>query len=328
MERLTAVFTLDEVKFKPQSVKGNRALAVAYIDSRTIQERLDDVLGPEGWEDAYEVCEGGSVKCRLRLKLNGQWVSKEDVGSPSEQSDAGDRLKAAFSDALKRAAVKFGIGRYLYRLPLVWCDYDIARKQFTNRPQLPDWAKPKPGTTVVQNAGKTRTDAPSGGQKPKNDKPKNGTELLVRLQKYEDELIKSGVCKIDELVNYIAEQCKAAKLPHQIAELNSAGIDFAIGKAKEFVEQRAAKKADPPALHNGQPNGTSVTIRAGLLNSLREWGEMWSNLFNEPLDAVIRRQCRGATFADLEARPDRYPDSQIADLTKFLEECIGQGVPD
>jgi len=182
MERLTAVFTLDEVKFKPQSVKGNRALAVAYIDSRTIQERLDDVLGPEGWEDAYEVCEGGSVKCRLRLKLNGQWVSKEDVGSPSEQSDAGDRLKAAFSDALKRAAVKFGIGRYLYRLPLVWCDYDIARKQFTNRPQLPDWAKPKPGTTVVQNAGKTRTDAPSGGQKPKNDKPvsvRTATETLT-----------------------------------------------------------------------------------------------------------------------------------------------------
>jgi hypothetical protein len=40
-----------------------------------------------------------------------------DVGGPSEQPDEGDRVKAAFSDALKRAAVKFGIGRYLYRLP-------------------------------------------------------------------------------------------------------------------------------------------------------------------------------------------------------------------
>ena len=43
-----------------------------------------------------------------------------DVGAPSEQPDGGDRLKAAFSDALKRAAVKFGIGRYLYRLPQQW----------------------------------------------------------------------------------------------------------------------------------------------------------------------------------------------------------------
>jgi hypothetical protein len=45
------------------------------------------------------------------------------VAGPSDQKDAGDKRKAAFSDALKRAAVKFGIGRYLYNLPGVWCDY-------------------------------------------------------------------------------------------------------------------------------------------------------------------------------------------------------------
>src|SRR5881275_1046881 len=59
----------------------------------------------------------GSMMCRLRLRLGDEWVTKVDVGGPSEQPDGGDRLKAAFSDALKRAAVKFGIGRYLYRLP-------------------------------------------------------------------------------------------------------------------------------------------------------------------------------------------------------------------
>jgi len=60
--------------------------------------------------------------CRLRIKLGDRWISKTDVGSPSEQPDVGDRLKAAFSDALKRAAVKFGIGRYLYRLSAQWVD--------------------------------------------------------------------------------------------------------------------------------------------------------------------------------------------------------------
>ena len=70
----------------------------------------------------------------LSVKVDGEWVVKTDVGSPSEQPDDGDKLKAAFSDALKRAAIKLGIGRYLYRLPRQWCDYDPQRRQFKQPP--------------------------------------------------------------------------------------------------------------------------------------------------------------------------------------------------
>jgi hypothetical protein len=38
--------------------------------------------------------------------VNGTTIVKTDVSSPSEQRDDGDKLKAAFSDALKRAAIK------------------------------------------------------------------------------------------------------------------------------------------------------------------------------------------------------------------------------
>ena len=69
-------------------------------------------------------------------------MEKTDVGSPSEQPDDGDKLKAAFSDALKRAAIKLGIGRYLYRLPRQWVDYDSQTKQFKAMPTLPAWALP------------------------------------------------------------------------------------------------------------------------------------------------------------------------------------------
>src|SRR3954463_6606479 len=102
---LAEPFDPSEVKFKPAVVSGNRAMALAYIDARVIQDRLDDVLGVEGWQDDYGCREGGSVICRLRLRLGEEWVTKVDVGGPSEQPDGGDRLKAAFSDALKRAAV-------------------------------------------------------------------------------------------------------------------------------------------------------------------------------------------------------------------------------
>ena len=143
MAALAAAFAPSEVKFKPGAVSGTRALALPYVDSRVVQDRLDEVLGLDGWQDQYTPLPDGSVVCELRCRIGGEWIVKTDVGGPSEQPDGGDRLKAAFSDALKRAAVKFGIGRYLYRLPAVWCDYDPQRKKFTRTPTLPPEALPK-----------------------------------------------------------------------------------------------------------------------------------------------------------------------------------------
>lgn len=134
---LRAPFPAHMLGWKPQMVKGNRALAVAYIDARDVQQRLDDVVGVGAWQDEYEFLPGGPVLCRLQVWIGGAWVTKCDVGNESEQSDKGDREKAAVSDALKRAAVKFGIGRYLYSMEPQWLDYDPVRKQFTQTPQLP-----------------------------------------------------------------------------------------------------------------------------------------------------------------------------------------------
>ena len=155
-ERLAEPFDPGEVKWKPQAVKGNRCLAIAYIDARVVQDRLDEVMGVENWQDTYTVLNDGSVVCHLALKFPGaaEWITKEDVGSPSEQPDGGDRLKAAFSDALKRAAVKFGVGRYLYRLAAHWVDYDEKTKKPAKVPQLPAWALPagkkQPGSAATE----------------------------------------------------------------------------------------------------------------------------------------------------------------------------------
>src|SRR6202043_3489791 len=120
-----------------------RALALAYVDARVIQDRVDDVVGVAGWEDPDEFLPAGSLVCRLRLRLGNEWITKMDVGGPSEQPDEGDRRKAAFSDALKRAAVKFGIGRYLDRLPPQWVDYDPQKRQCVRTPKLPPAALPR-----------------------------------------------------------------------------------------------------------------------------------------------------------------------------------------
>lgn len=132
-------FGLADMKFLPKNVKGDSALAMPYISARAVQDRLDEVVGVQNWQDEYHLMPDGSVMCQLKVRINGEWVMKSDVGSMSEQPDQGDKLKAAFSDSLKRAAVKYGIGRFLYRLPPVWAKYDSQKRQFSETPRLPDW---------------------------------------------------------------------------------------------------------------------------------------------------------------------------------------------
>ncbi len=77
--------------------------------------RLDTVLGPENWWDEYVPGEN-SVLCRLTIRLpDGSLLTKSDAGGYAGMADSGDDDKSGYSDSFKRAAVKFGIARYLYR---------------------------------------------------------------------------------------------------------------------------------------------------------------------------------------------------------------------
>ena len=216
-------FDSNEVKFKPQSAKGNRALALAYVNSRAIQERLDSVLGIENWMDEYEILPEGSVVCKLRLKVPDGWVTKSDVGSPSEQPDAGDRLKAAFSDALKRAAVKFGIGRYLYRLPAVWADYDAAKRQFTRTPELPAWARSK---SSAREAAATAL--------PPASLPGDGRELHRRLLSFEAKLVSQKLCAPGALLDHVKKVGEQAGYGFEIPAWPTPAIPLAVDCVREF----------------------------------------------------------------------------------------------
>jgi hypothetical protein len=78
-------------------------------------------VGPGAWSFALEpvVTDGGELRvARGRLTIYG--VSKDDIGTAS----IFEASKGCASDALKRAAVLFGIARYLYGLPAVWVTLD------------------------------------------------------------------------------------------------------------------------------------------------------------------------------------------------------------
>lgn len=99
--------------------KATKGMALAFINSRDVQERLDAVCGPANWQDRYEF-HGPRTICYLSIRIDGEWVTKADGAGDSDVEAA----KGSISDALKRAAVKWGIGRYLYALPSPWVDLD------------------------------------------------------------------------------------------------------------------------------------------------------------------------------------------------------------
>jgi hypothetical protein len=230
-QALAAPFDTSEVKFKPAVVSGNRALALAYVDARVIQDRLDEVLGVEGWQDEYEILADGSVVCKLRLRLGDEWITKMDVGGPSEQPDEGDRRKAAFSDALKRAAVKFGIGRYLYRLPSQWVDYDTHKRQFVRPPVLPRSALPMQKETPSKRTALHAL-------------PANGAELQKRLFDYDARLARQGLCAQGDLIKHILAAGVKAGHDADLATWKADGIALAVQETKAY-EAELRQKAAP-----------------------------------------------------------------------------------
>jgi hypothetical protein len=244
---LAAPFDPKEVKFKPQSVKGNRALALAYIDVRAIEDRLDDVLGVENWQDEYQLLPDNSVMCKLRLRIGGRWITKADVGGPSEQPDGGDRIKAAFSDALKRAAVKFGIGRYLYRLKADWWDYDTAKRQFVGVPRLPAFALPAPAPQLP----KPRPEKPAEPIKLPSTEcprpaakglPRDGAELLMRLEEKDNQLAAEGRCGAGALLEHVRSAGVKAGFGDDLATWNGPAIELAVAETKAFQAQLPAAR--------------------------------------------------------------------------------------
>lgn len=117
-ERLAAEFPRDAIHWRSQKLtqSGNKALALAYLDARDVQDRLDQVCTPAGWRNTVHETAKGRVLSTIEILIDGQWVGKCDgAGDTAVEGE-----KGGISDAFKRSAVLWGIGRYLYRLPTVW----------------------------------------------------------------------------------------------------------------------------------------------------------------------------------------------------------------
>jgi hypothetical protein len=127
LQDLHAPYPAAEIEWRVGSTNGDKSsgLALAYLTARHVMERLDQVCGPENWQDRYEF-HGARTVCYLSIRIGDEWVTKADGAGDSDV----EAEKGAISDALKRAAVKWGIGRYLYDLGNIWVDLQPAGRSY------------------------------------------------------------------------------------------------------------------------------------------------------------------------------------------------------
>lgn len=167
LKKLSEPFESKDIEWRIQKagVSGDKpwALVLAYVTNRAIMQRLDDVCGIENWKNEYKSAPDGGVMCGLSVRIErkdafsdpdtAEWVTKWD-GAENTNVEA---VKGGLSNSMKRAAVQWGIGRYLYNLEATFVplskdksggdnrhyDKDTKTTYYWSDPALPSWALPR-----------------------------------------------------------------------------------------------------------------------------------------------------------------------------------------
>lgn len=173
-------FPAAEIEWRVGSTNSDKTsgLALAYLTARHVMERLDEVCGAENWQDRYEF-HGARTICYLSIRIGDEWVTKADGAGDSDV----EAEKGAISDALKRAAVKWGIGRYLYDLGNIWVDLEQAGRSV--RIKKDQYRKLQ--TALDNQFGSSSSEpAPKPSAKPV-EPPKQFNEYLTSITSAKDE---------------------------------------------------------------------------------------------------------------------------------------------
>ena len=123
-EELAKPFAPEDLEWRLQKAdeNGKWGIAVPFVTNRAIQNRLDEVVGPENWYNEFKPWHGDGKKeaqiCGISIYFEerGCFITKWDG---AEDSDI-EPVKGGLSDSMKRAAVQWGIGRILYNIDAVF----------------------------------------------------------------------------------------------------------------------------------------------------------------------------------------------------------------
>jgi len=121
IDKLSAQFEDHEIEWRVGSTNKDKTkgLMLAYVTNRAIMNRLDSVVGAQNWKQSFkEIHKGIICSLSIRFTESGEWITKEDGADLTDI----EPTKGGLSDSMKRAAVQFGIGRYLYDSISEWVE--------------------------------------------------------------------------------------------------------------------------------------------------------------------------------------------------------------
>lgn len=225
------------VEFKPGAVakSSNRALALAYVDARAYETRLDEA--DPAWSNAYlrEYPEG-RVVVTCTLTVGG--VTRQAIGECLIATANGAEENAATSaeaQAFKRACAKFSLGRYLYAVPQVWADYDPTRRAFTpaaldalremlRTGKLPPNGAPADaqghaGNGGNGNGGGTSANAGNGSAANGTATPSDLAAMEVKFGKFKGQTLGQVLAQEPSYVKWLSENAQFAPLKAAAAAL-------------------------------------------------------------------------------------------------------------
>jgi hypothetical protein len=123
LKKLSAPFPKDKIGIKVATIskQGDKAMLVPYLQHTYVADRIEEV--DPSWSSAIISETYGQKGCATSMALTIKGVTRANVGE-------GDEPKGAASDALKRCAMLFGIGRDFYDSGRSWVPYDEGRDKF------------------------------------------------------------------------------------------------------------------------------------------------------------------------------------------------------
>lgn len=134
---LAMPFAAEDLEWRIQMAfeSSMQGIAVPYVTNRAIQNRLDEVVGPQNWYNEYQPWHGTGKReaqiCGISIYFEGRgFITKWDG---AEDSDI-EPVKGGLSDSMKRAAVQWGIGRVLYNMDTVFVGIEKKGKSYVIKP--------------------------------------------------------------------------------------------------------------------------------------------------------------------------------------------------
>lgn len=255
--RLSAPFAAEELHWRVGHVAkdGTSASLLVYIDARAVYDRLDEVVGPHRWSIEHR-SDGARRLATISIEVApGQWVAKTDGADDSDM----EATKGGISDAAKRAAVLWGIGRYLYQMPSTWVkvqaekprDGDAIRIVQDRKPigwavppKLPAWATPKASTPAEKAVAKAAKEIATVTRQATHDASWDADRSRFAVA------CKDAGTSIDDVSAWCEahgrprpSQMDAARRSALVAWLREHGVEVAEWAARAAEEQRAGGEA-------------------------------------------------------------------------------------